>query len=144
MLRRSRFILLLGLMAGATRAEETPATSPAKNWVLPLFTKEGFRSMTLRGSEARPIGTNRLDVVDMNITVFTGGATAKVESMLLSPAASFFADEKIARGGGSVRFLQDDLEVTGEQWTYDHNAKKVSIAQHARITFAAQLPDLIK
>jgi hypothetical protein len=29
---------------------------PAKNWVLPLFTaKEGFRSMTLRGSEVKPV-----------------------------------------------------------------------------------------
>ncbi len=142
------FLCLAFAASLAPAAEPTPSpapvTSPAKNWVLPLFTKEGYRSMTLRGTEARLISAARTDIVDLNITVFTGGATAKVESMLLSPAASFFPDEKIARGSSSVRLLRDDLEVTGENWTYDHAAKKVSIARHARVTFAAQLPDLIK
>lgn len=144
MLPRLPILLLLCVAATGGRAEEALASAPAKNWVLPIFTKEGFRSMTLRGTEVRPITTARIDVVDMNITVFTGGATAKVESVLLSPVASFFPEDKIARGSSAVRLLRDDLEVTGEQWTYDHNAKKVSIARRARITFAAQLPDLIK
>jgi hypothetical protein len=137
-------LLLIGLFTGIACAEDISGSAPAKNWVLPLFTKEGYRSMTLRGTEVRPVSSARIDVVDMNITVFTGGAAAKVESVLLSPAASFFPEEKIARGDGSVRLLRDDLEVTGEQWIYDHAAKKVSIERHARVTFAAQLPDLIK
>jgi hypothetical protein len=144
MLRRSlAFLFFLAGLAGGARAEDT-LSAPALNWVHPLFTKEGYRSMTMRGTEVRPVGTGRIDVVDMNITVFTGGAAAKVESVLLSPAASFFPEEKIARGKSSVRLLRDDLEVAGEDWVYDHAAKKVSIARHARITFAAQLPDLIK
>ena len=73
-----------------------------------------------------------------------GGAAAKVESVLLSPAASFFPKEQIARGRSSVRLLRDDLEMNGEQWTYDHTAKKVSIAQGGRVSFAAQMPDLLK
>ena len=55
---------------------------------------------------------------------------------------------------GPVKLVQDfetpdmiaasDLEITGEQWIYDHGAKKVSIARNTRITFKAQLPDLLK
>src|SRR5689334_23166382 len=46
---------------------------PAKNWVLPLFSdKEGYRVMTLRGSEAHSVGANRIDITDLNITSFSG------------------------------------------------------------------------
>ena len=42
-------------------------TAPAINWVLPIFTdKEGFRSMTLRGSEVRPVGRS-IAVTDLSI-----------------------------------------------------------------------------
>jgi hypothetical protein len=144
MLRRVFIVFFIGLLAAHGRAEEPTTNAPAKNWVLPLFTAEGFRSMTLRGTEVRPVSDTRIDIVDMNITVFTGGAAAKVESVLLSPAASFFPKEQIARGRSSVRLLRDDLEMNGEQWTYDHAAKKVSIAQGGRVSFAAQMPDLLK
>ena len=127
-------------------AERAPATtSPAKNWVLPLFTdKEGFRSMTLRGSEARTLVANRIDVTDLNITVFSGDAAARVDSLLLSPQASFYPKENRASGEKSVRFIRDDVEVTGEGWSYDHALKKVSLARNARVVFSAQLNDILK
>lgn len=133
--------------AGNTPAQPSPpaATPPAKNWVLPIFTaKEGFRSMTLRGSEVRPIGTTRIEVTDLSITVFSGDAAANVETMLLSPAASFLPKEKRASGEKSVRLIRDDIEVTGEGWTYDHDGKKVSLARNVRVVFRAQLNDILK
>jgi len=125
-------------------AERAPAvTSPAKNWVLPLFTdKEGFRSMTLRGSEARTPAANRIDVVDLNITVFSGDATARVESVLLSAQASFFPKDNRATGEKSVRLVRDDIEVTG--WTYDRTTQTVTILKNTRIVFRAQLNDILK
>ena len=110
-----RPLLLLALFAiGFTRAQSpvpAPATTaPAKNWILPLFTdKEGFRSMTLRGSEVRPVGNTRVDVTDLNITVFSGDAAARVDSLLLSPQASFYPKENRASGEKSVRFIRDDV-----------------------------------
>ncbi|MEI8090328.1 MAG: hypothetical protein WCG63_12140 [Opitutaceae bacterium] len=136
------------LLASVTRAAEPARTVQpvvAKNWSLPLFTKEGYRSMTLRGSEARTYSAERIDVIDLNITTFNGDAAAKVDSILLCrELASFFPNEKVVRGESSVRLVRDDLEITGEQWTYDHAAKKVSLGRHARITFKAQLPDILK
>lgn len=118
---------------------------PAKNWVLPLFTaKDGFHNLTLRGSEVRPFGTARIDVSDLSITVFSGDAAALVETMLLSPAASFFPKEKRATGEKSVRLIRDDIEVTGEGWSYDHDGKKVSLARNVRVVFRAQLNDILK
>ena len=120
------------------------AGAPAVNWVLPIFTdKEGYRSMTLRGSEVRPSGRS-IAVTDLSITIFSGDATSQVDSMLLSPAAVFSPKENRAGGDKAVRFIRDDIEVTGVGWTYDHAAKKVSLQQNVRVTFRAQLNDILK
>lgn len=127
------------------RAAEPAPGAPAKNWVLPLFTdKEGFRSMTLRGSEAHTVGSNRFDVADLNITVFSGDAAAHVDTVMLAPQASFFQNEKRARGDQTVRVIRDDLEATSQRWVYDHTEKKVSLDGRVRIVFRAELKNLLQ
>jgi hypothetical protein len=132
-----------GSATPATKSS-TPAAAPAINWVLPLFSdKEGHRTMTLRGTEVRPTGQT-ITVTNLNITIFSGDAAAKVDSILLSPRAVFFPKENRASGDQSVRFIQDDIEVTGTRWTYDHAAKKVSLRENVRVTVAAKLNDILK
>ena len=114
------------------------------NWVLPIFTdKEGYRSMTLRGSEVRPVGKT-VAVTDLSITIFSGDAKAQVDSMLLSPAAVFSPKENRASGDKTVRFIRDDVEVTGFGWTYDHATRKVSLRENVHVTFRTQLNDILK
>jgi len=135
----------LAARAQSPARSEPAAGPPAKNWVLPLFTdKEGFHSMTLRGSEVRAIGSDRLDVADLNITVFSGDETAHVDTMLLSPQASFFQNDKRASGEKTVRVIRDDLEASGQRWTYDYAQKKVSLDGRVRIVFHAELKDLLQ
>ena len=146
------FVSLVAIACVSVRAQapvetaKTPAvvTAPAVNWVLPIFTdKEGFRSMTLRGSEVRAAGRN-VEVTDLNITIFSGDAAAQVDSILLSPTAVFMPKENRARGDRAVRFIRDDVEVTGVGWTYDHTTKKVSLQHDVRVTFRAQINDILK
>jgi hypothetical protein len=136
----------LALLASVPCAPAQDATiaPPARNWTLPLFTKEGYRQMTLRGDEVRPVTSDRIDITGMNVTVFSGKADAKVDSVLLSPAATFTIAEKIARGDRSVRLIRDDVEVSGEGWTYLYNEKKVLISRHAHVVFHSALPDILK
>jgi hypothetical protein len=123
---------------------EAAAPAPAQNWVLPIFTdKEGYRSMTLRGTEVRPRGKD-IAVTDLSITVFTGDAAARVDSILLSPSAVFHSKENRASGDQAVRFIRDDFEVTGVGWTYDHAARKVSLQSNVRVTFRTPLNDILK
>jgi hypothetical protein len=137
-------VAVLVACALSAQAQDIAVAPPAKNWVLPLFTKEGFRQMTLRGDEVRPITSDRVDIIGMNFTVFSGGREAKVDSVLLSPKATFLINEKIARGDDSVRLVRDDVEVTGFDWTYYYNEKKVLINRNAHVVFHAALPDVLK
>jgi hypothetical protein len=142
------FLPLVLLAAGSVPAQPPGAGptfgAPAQNWEMKIFTREGFRSMILRGTEARIGGENRYDVIDLNITTFSGTADARVESIFLSPSASFFTKETIARGDKSVRLIREDMEITGEQWTYFHAQQKVSIQKNNRVVFHAALPDLLR
>lgn len=129
---------------GPSPAATPIAPAPAYNWVLPLFgDKDGHRTMTLRGTEVRPVGRD-IAVTNLSITVFTGDAKAQVDSILLSPLAVFHPKEQRASGDQTVRFIQDDVEVTGQRWTYDHAAKKVSLQENVRVTFRAKLNDILK
>lgn len=136
-------IALFASLPGAP-AQESAMAPPARNWTLPLFTKEGYRQMTLRGDVVRPITPDRIDITGMSVTVFSGTPAAKVDSVLLSPEATFLIGEKIAHGDQSVRLIRDDVEVTGEGWTYNYNEKKVLISRHAHVVFHTALPDILK
>jgi hypothetical protein len=125
-------------------AQDSLLAPPARNWILPLFTKEGYRQMTIRGDEVHPISADQIDISGMNVTVFSGGPEARVDSVLLSPEATFLLNEKIARGAKSVRLVRDDVEVSGEGWTYLYNEKKVLISKHAHVVFHTALPDMLK
>lgn len=137
---------LTGLAAALAVASEPvqPSGAPAHKWVLPVFSdREGHRLMTLRGAEVRP-SAEKITIRDLMVTVFTGDAEAKVDSVLITPSAEFLPGRNIVSGDRSVRFLQDDVEVTGGRWTFDQGAKKVSIRGDVRVTFRAKLNDILR
>ena len=128
-------------------------TGPAIGWTFPVFSdNEGYRRYTLRGTEARLINDDRIDVTGFSAVVFSGDATGNVDEVLLSPQATFFPKENRASGSSFVRLIlsgssgkpNDEVEVVGRGWTYDNDTKKVSIAHDVRVTFHAQLHDILK
>jgi hypothetical protein len=134
------------LLAWAPRApaQEVAAAPPARNWTLPLFTKEGYRQVTLRGDVVRPVSSDRIDATGMTVTVFSGDAAARVDSVLVSQEATFLLGEKVAQGEKAVRLVRDDVDVRGEGWKYYYIEKKVLIYHHTHVVFHAALPDILK
>ena len=140
-----RVPLALFVLACVFAQAQSPSTAPAVNWALPIFTdKEGFRSMTLRGSAANIAPNDGVAVTDLNITVFSGDAAARVTTVFLSPAATFYPKTKQATGTKAVRIVRDDLEATGTTWTYDHAQKRVTLDGNVRIVLNLEIKDLLK
>jgi hypothetical protein len=135
---------LLSYFLVATTALATDFNAPAKNWIFPVFSKEGYRTMTARGTEARVSAEHQFDVVDLNLTLFSGDAAAKVENIILSPAATFQSDKKIAHGEKTVRSIGDQVEATGTRWMYWQTEKKISLDGDVKVVFQAELKDLLK
>lgn len=138
-----RLTLPLICALGLTGAESGTSRTPVSSFRLPTFTKEGHRSMLLQGTEAI-VGAHQVDLTGLNLSLFTGDARNHVETIILSPTAVADLETDIISGPGVVRFIRDDLEITGTEWRYDHRGKKVSIARHTRVVFQAQMPDILK
>ena len=130
--------------ASISTSPKLKTSSPIKDFRLPTFTKEGKRATFLRGGEALIVSPGQIDVKDMQFTLFTKDGTGAFDTMLLSPAATVFTDKKIISGQSTVRLLREDLEVTGEKWSYNHAEKRVLIGNNARVTFQDELKDIIK
>jgi len=136
---------ILALAAVAFAASPRVASDkPIVNFRVPDFTPEGNRAWLVRGSEARYVGDNQVDVKELNLTIFTGTADGKVETLFLSPAAEIHLDDLIARGQSSIRIINDRFEVTGADWQYSHKEKKVSIARNVHVVLQTQVKDILK
>jgi hypothetical protein len=146
--------LVLTLLVGAISPISAADTAGwVENWSLPQFSKEGFRTTTARGTRARADPRqHQIEVIDLNLTIFTGDAVPQVETILLSPAATFLPNQKIARGDQSVRFMSYDplrggevkIQASGTRWLYRHEEKKISLDGDVRVVFSAELKNILQ
>lgn len=149
----ARLLLLLPPALAATvllAASDNPnirAPAPVKNFSLPFFNDAGFRTRLIRGNEARLTDPRKPVLKDVTISLFTGDQSNRVTTVLLSTDATVDTDSKVVTGDGSVRVINDDFELSGEQWRYDYNEAdtiQITIRRKARVVLQAQLESILK
>lgn len=143
-LRRILPLLCVAPLLAAAASTRIASDKPIVNFRLPEFTPEGYRSWLVRGTEARYANEGLVDVKELNLTIFTGHADEKVETLILSPAAQVRLRDQLVSGPESIRIINDRFEASGTGWTYDHGEKKVSIARNVRVILHTQLNDILK
>lgn len=119
-------------------------SAPIHDFSLPLFTKEGHRTLLLLGGEARFENLERITIKNMHLTLFKGDATEQIDTIFISAAATFLPERRWAEGDAGVRIVGDEAEMSGDRWSYDHNQKKVVLDGHVRVIFRAQLDAFLK
>lgn len=128
----------------AQSATQVSTNAPIINFRLPTFTPDGHRAWLIRGSEAVLRDKNSIDVRELALTIFTGDATERIETMILSPAAQVAPDTQVAQGPDSIRVINDNFEASGIGWRYAHREKLVSMSRQVRVTIRSELKDLLK
>lgn len=147
-----RLPLLLGLCAllGATgvlhaqSATRIASNTPVINFRLPTFTPEGYRAWLLRGSEAMFTDDDHLAVKELSLTIFTGNADDRIDTMLLSPSARIVLSSQTASGEETIRMINGTYEATGRGWTYLHKDKKVLLHKHVRVVIRSELQNFLQ
>src|SRR5690606_24019460 len=132
----------VALSQAQTPRVTTPA--PVKGYSISFFSDEGYQNMLVKGATADLRDPDHVVVTGLVLTLFSGDAAQEVDTVLLSPEAIVQPQPEIVTGPSSVRLIRDDLELTGEDWRYEHAAKRILIHKKARIVFRAPLPDLLK
>ena len=98
----------------------------------------------MRASEARRI-RDQIEVKELTLAIFPGKADdEKVETLILSPTATVLLADSVITGKDSIRVINDQFEAAAADWRYEHKEKKVSINKNVRITFRAELKDILK
>lgn len=138
---------LLAIVSGHAQSPQITARAPVKDFTLPFFNDAGNRTMLVRGGEALLSDPSRVTIHDLTLSVFTGGDENKIDTVIVSPAATVIPAEKAVTGEQIVRLVRDDLEVSGEAWRYEHSdlgAKKILIKRNVHIVFRTELKDILK
>lgn len=117
---------------------------PIVNFRLPFFNTDGYRAWMIRGSEARYEKGDLISISDLTLSIFSGTADEKVDTLILSPNAVVNRADSLVTGPSAIRVINDQLEASGIGWSYAHKDKKVSIAKHVRVVFRAEFKDLLK
>jgi hypothetical protein len=143
------FLLALALApVSAARAQSASiiANAPVKNFRLPSFNDQGHRITMLRGGEARYISNTQIDIVELNFAQFAGDGSTETTNLLLASSATVFIQEKnrvLLTGQQSVRLIGDNLEATGENWTYDHKGQRLTMSKNVRVVFRTELKGIL-
>lgn len=139
-------LLLVSLVPPAAAVPDAAgliATAPVQNFRLPTFNADGHRHLMLRAGEATRPAPDRIQVKEMELTLFKGDASGSIDAMVAAPSASFWPDRQLAEGAESVRLERADLTVTGADWTYDHPGQSVVIRRDARVVFHQTLDKVL-
>ena len=146
----SRLFILLcltalsGGLAVAQTGGRVTTEAPVKNYSIVFFSEEGYQRIRVQGETAEVKDPTRVRLGGMTLTEYTGDADRTVESVLTAPIAIVEPETEIVSGPESVKLVRDDLELSGENWTYEKEAKRVHIRRNAKLIFNAGFSDLLK
>ena len=114
-------IFLLCLVPAATALAQNTQIStdkPIVNFRLPAFTPEGQRAWLVRGSEARYAGPNEIGIKELTLSIFSGKADGKLDTLILSPVALVHPADAVITGPETIRVISDEFEASGSGWRY--------------------------
>ncbi len=146
MIRAAALLLppLLALAGGALETPKARESTQASETTLPIFTDEGFRSMYIRGSAVEIADTGqRAQMKDMHLTAYVGDAAGTVQGILIAPEATLIGKDHV-EGDKSVRILRDDLDATAMKWSYDKKEQLITLIGNVKVTFKAELREILK
>jgi hypothetical protein len=142
------FSFFIPATGGTAAKPAVTISAPSKGIRLPAFNEQGHRTSLLTASEGRFISPGQIDATHLDLVIYPGDGTARVETRLTAPTASFFLKDTAApraSGKESVRLVhENEIDASGEDWAYDHGRKKLWINKNVRLVFPAPLQDILK
>lgn len=130
----------------AMAAETAKRPAPIKLFEYPIFGDGLVRTGFIKGDEVHYVSESQFDVGNMNLMAYVKGDPTRIDTVLIAPAASvLIKDDKVmVRGDKSMRIVRDDLDASGQKWSYDHARKVVVIEGNVHVILRAELKDILK
>ena len=119
--------------------------APVLDFKLPMFgQKNGYKIWELRGREGRYVNEERIDVVGMELRLFSGKADLKVHTTIESPAATMLVSQSQALGKSEIKIIGNQFQIEGEDWKWTGSARTITVDKNVRVSFRQGLAGILK
>ena len=145
--KRLRLIALLiawACMFPKLGSSQMVPDGPVINFSLPMFAESGFKKWELRGREGRYISSNRIDVVDLVLLIYSGDESQLLETTIESPAAVMLIDQSKAFGDCSIHLTGRRFWIEGQQWSWNGDESVIVIGRGARVVFSEEIGAILR
>lgn len=127
------------MMAAVPLQAQLVPQQPIRNFHLPMFGENGYRTWQLSGEEGRYLSADKIEVSKMNLNVFSGNAASTIENRIASPLATLFISKNIAIGQGPIEITSATYRINGERWFWDGKTRSVVVSRKASVIFYEKL-----
>ncbi len=127
-----------------TKSERVTTSAPVKNYAVSFFSEDGYPRVRIVGESADLSDRSLIQLTGMNLILYTGGADREIETTLAAPVALLEPEAELVSGPDSVDLKRSDLEVSGEDWSYDHRESRIQIRRSAQIIFKTPLEGFLE
>ncbi len=118
--------------------------APVINFRLPMFGDNGYKTWDLQGGEGHYISENRMDVKEMVLQIFSGDERILLESTISSPYANILINESKARGENGLKVVNEDFQITGENWEWDGKTRNIKISKNVNVVLFEEIDYLLE
>lgn len=113
--------------------------APLRHFRIPMFGEDGFKTWELRGVEGIYLSEGESEIVGLDLIVFSGDDRALVENRIRSPRARISMEQSLARGDSSIFVSGPNFSISGEDWTWEGDDRKITVRRAARVTFDEEI-----
>ena len=117
---------------------------PIINFTFPFFEEDGSPKWTLKGHEGRYKEDNTFHVVDMTLNSFQVEDHADDFIVLESPKAIIEVESEFAYGNEGIKVTSSQFVLTGQHWSWNSQADKMTVNENVKVEFTQPLADLVK
>lgn len=117
--------------------------APIVNFRLMMFGENGYKIWEMRGEEGHYISEEQIDVLGLTIRLFNGMEDLRVETVIESPFASMFVEEKKAAGVSELRITSANFHVEGKNWTWRGHKRTIEVREAVEVIFREEIADIL-
>lgn len=143
-IRLMGWVMVTAAMSTAAGESRVRVREPVKNYAISFFSDEGYARVRVVGESADLADPGRIRLTAMELILYSGGADQEIETTLVAPLAFLEPEPEQVHGPEGLALSRPDLDLTGENWRYDHRERRVQIKRNARVVFKMPLADLLK
>ncbi len=109
--------------------------APIRNFRFPVFGENGWKMWELRGVEGRFLEEGKGLILGLDLLVFSGDESMELENRIRSPQALIDFEAKTAESESTLFVTGPGYEIGGAAWHWDGGAKRMRVADGARVVF---------